>query len=136
MISALTLPITLAIGLVVFPAVVLAGDKTVPEATAASEADTTVNAEAEPGTDIAQGDIEAGEKLYMKDCRGCHGPTAKGVSSYPKLAGQPHEYLVEQLERYRSGEKIGPNTMLMAPRAKKLSDEDIANVVSFITSIE
>ena len=40
------------------------------------------------------------------------------------------------LERYRSGEKIGPNTMLMAPRARKLSDEDIGDVVAFITSLE
>ena len=81
-------------------------------------------------------DVTAGEELYMKECRGCHGPTAKGVSSYPKLVGQPAEYLVERLERYRAGEKIGPNTMLMAPRAKNLSDQDIGNVVAFIKSLE
>ena len=81
-------------------------------------------------------DVTAGEELYMPECRGCHGPTAKGVSSYPKLVGQPAEYLVERLERYRAGEKIGPNTMLMAPRAKNLSDQDIGNVVAFIKSLE
>lgn len=81
-------------------------------------------------------DVAAGETLYKKECRGCHGPTAKGVSSYPKLAGQPVEYLVDRLERYRKGEKFGPNTPLMAPRAKKLSDEDIVNVANFIASIE
>ena len=81
-------------------------------------------------------DAEAGEALYKKNCRACHGPTAKGVSSYPKLAGQPFDDLVDKLHRYRSGEKIGPNTMLMAPRAKKLSDDDINNIVAFITSLE
>lgn len=77
-------------------------------------------------------DIEAGGKLYKKDCRGCHGPTAKGLASYPKLVGHPREYLVQRLEQYRAGEKLGPNTPLMAPRAKKLSDDDIINIASFI----
>jgi len=75
-----------------------------------------------------------GEALYKKNCRGCHGPTAKGLASYPRLAGQPPEYLVERLEKYRAGEKLGPNTPLMAPRAKKLSDEDIINIVNYIVT--
>lgn len=81
-------------------------------------------------------DIEAGEATYKKQCRACHGPTAKGLASYPKLLNQPAEYLVDRLERYRKGEKIGPNTGLMAPRAKKLSDDDIANIAAFIVSLK
>lgn len=77
-------------------------------------------------------DIEAGQKLYKKECRGCHGRTGKGLSSYPKLVGHPPDYLIDRLERYRAGEKFGPNTPLMAPRAKKLSDEDIQNLVTYI----
>ena len=81
-------------------------------------------------------DVEAGGKLYKKSCRGCHGPTAKGLASYPKLVGQTPEYLIDKLERYRAGEKFGPNTPLMAPRAKALSDEDIVNISHFIVSLE
>ncbi|MBG6200490.1 cytochrome c553 [Labrenzia sp. EL_13] len=79
-------------------------------------------------------DVEVGNSLYKKNCRACHGPTAKGLASYPKLVGHPAEYLVDRLERYRAGEKFGPNTPLMAPRAKKLSDEDISNIVTFIVT--
>ena len=79
-------------------------------------------------------DVAEGEALYKKNCRGCHGPTAKGLASYPRLVGQPPEYLVERLEKYRAGEKLGPNTPLMAPRAKKLSDEDIINIVNYIVT--
>lgn len=79
-------------------------------------------------------DVEVGKSLYKKNCRACHGPTAKGLASYPKLVGHPAEYLVDRLERYRAGEKFGPNTPLMAPRAKKLSDEDISNIVTFIVT--
>jgi len=94
------------------------------------------------GTDEAEtaavvvGDGELGAALYKKECRGCHGPTAKGLASYPKLREQTAEYLIDKLERYRAGEKFGPNTPLMAPRAKKLSDDDIVNIATFITSLE
>ncbi|MEO1549994.1 MAG: c-type cytochrome [Pseudomonadota bacterium] len=89
-----------------------------------------------PQPAVALGDVEHGQALYKKECRACHGPTAKGVSSYPKLRGHTVEYLVDKLERYRKGEKFGPNTPLMAPKAKKLSDEDILNLSTFITSLD
>ncbi|WP_289032946.1 c-type cytochrome [uncultured Roseibium sp.] len=79
-------------------------------------------------------DVEAGGKIYNKQCRSCHGPKAQGMASFPKLAGQPADYIAMRLTQYRSGEKVGPNTPLMAPRAKKLSDEDIANISSFIAT--
>ena len=91
---------------------------------------------AEGKVGVAVADAAAGEKLYRKSCRACHGPTGKGLSSYPKLLGQSVEYLVDRLERYRKGEKFGPNTPLMAPNAKKLSDEDIVNLSAFIASFE
>ena len=80
-------------------------------------------------------DIAAGKALYKKTCRNCHGPTAKGMASYPKLVGFSAEYLADKLKQYRSGRKIGPNTALMAPNAKGLSDDDIANISAFIVSI-
>lgn len=79
-------------------------------------------------------DLVDGEALYKKNCRACHGPTAKGMASFPKLVGHPAEYLVDRLERYRAGERIGPNTSLMALNAKNLSDDDIAKLVTFIVS--
>lgn len=79
-------------------------------------------------------DIDAGEKLYKKECRACHGPSAKGVSSAPGLAGKPADYLTQRLKQYRAGERLGPNAPLMAPRAKKLSDDDISNVFHFLVT--
>lgn len=82
------------------------------------------------------GDVAAGAKRYKRECRQCHGPKGKGASSYPKLIGHPADFLVDRLERYRAGEKIGPNTPLMAPRAKKLKDKDIADLTAFILSLQ
>ena len=85
---------------------------------------------------IAQ-DSAHGEELYQSVCKNCHGPTAKGMASFPKLAGQPADYLVSRLEAYRAGEKVGPNTALMRPHATELSDEDIADLAAYIaTSFE
>jgi len=99
----------------------------------------SLSAEAEESgnstTETSTFDIEAGAAQYKMTCRRCHGPTAKGLASFPKLAGQSQEYLSDRLERYRKGEKLGPNTGLMAPVAKELSDQDILDITHFITSI-
>ena len=79
-------------------------------------------------------DAAAGETLYQSVCKNCHGPTAKGMASFPKLAGNTAEYLSTRLERYRAGEKVGPNTALMRPHAKELSDEDIAALAEYIAT--
>lgn len=80
-------------------------------------------------------DIEAGKKLYKKTCKNCHGPTAKGMASFPKLVDKEVAYLMERLAQYRAGEQLGPNTPLMAPQAVKLSDEDIANISHYIAAL-
>lgn len=82
-----------------------------------------------------ESDAGAGEKLYRRNCRACHGATAKGASSYPRLVGHPADYLIDKLERYRAGEKFGPNTPLMAQRVKDLDDQDFADVTAYILSL-
>ena len=79
-------------------------------------------------------DLSAGETLYKKSCKNCHGPTAKGMASFPKLTGNSAEYLIDRLTRYRDGEKFGPNTPLMMPQAANLSNADIANIANYIST--
>lgn len=81
------------------------------------------------------GDQAAGKKLYRRNCRACHGATAKGASSYPRLVGLSEGYLIDKLERYRAGEVFGPNTPLMAQRVRQLTDQDFADVVAYILSL-
>ncbi|TGN40396.1 c-type cytochrome [Marinobacter confluentis] len=79
-------------------------------------------------------DESAGETLYSSNCAQCHGPKAKGMASFPSLAGRDAEYLSSRLEQYRAGEKVGANSGLMIPNAKNLSDDDIANLAAYISS--
>ncbi|MGR3633365.1 MAG: c-type cytochrome [Limimaricola soesokkakensis] len=108
--------------------------------TAADGASAGVDAKAEAdgaAVEVASADLEAGEDLYKKVCRACHGPKAQGMASFPKLAGHDADYLAARLHQYRAGEKVGDNSALMMPIAKKLSDAEIANVAAYIaTGIE
>lgn len=94
----------------------------------------SVQAGEQEGAENQVANIAAGEEIYQEVCRNCHGPKAQGIASYPKLADKSVDYITERLERYRAGEKIGPNSMLMIPHARELSDEDIANLANYITT--
>lgn len=85
-------------------------------------------------TPAAAQDLASGEALYQKSCRNCHGPRAQGMASFPKLSHQSEEYLVMRLEQYRAGEKVGPNSALMEPNARSLSDEDITDLAAYIAT--
>lgn len=78
------------------------------------------------------GDAVAGDKRYHQSCHACHGPAGKGVSSYPKISGNPVEYTREKLMAYRSGQKIGPNSGLMIMMAKPLTDDEIENLSAYL----
>ncbi|MDG1157477.1 MAG: c-type cytochrome [Litorivicinaceae bacterium] len=78
------------------------------------------------------GDAEAGDIRYHQSCHACHGPAGKGVSSYPKISGNPVEYTREKLMAYRSGQTIGPNSGLMIMMAKPLTDEEIENLSAYL----
>lgn len=79
-------------------------------------------------------DIAAGEAKYASNCAQCHGRTGRGAGAFPSVTGKTQEHHVERLTRYREGERIGPNTALMAPNARNLSDEDIADLAAFMAT--
>ncbi len=80
----------------------------------------------------ASGDVAAG-KAKAATCAGCHG--ANGISNnplWPNLAGQKAAYPEKQLKAFRSGERKDP---MMAPMVGSLSDEDIANLAAYYSSL-
>ena len=85
---------------------------------------------------VMAGDPEAG-KIKSYTCTGCHGiPGYKNVYPtfhVPKLGGQNEAYLVAALKAYRDGER-DHKTMVLQSEA--LSDEDIADIAAYFTSLE
>jgi cytochrome c553 len=102
------------------------------ESHAAAEAEQTE--EASPAVMAEDVDLDAAKSIFTRSCRGCHGNKAQGVASYPKLSDKTPEYIVEKLETYRAGERIGPNSVLMIQNAKGLSDLEIASLAVYVTT--
>lgn len=84
----------------------------------------------------AQGDPEAG-KEKVATCAACHGTDGIGTAPiYPNLAGQKATYLENALKAYRDGQRGGAMAAMMTPQAKGLSDEDIADIAAYYSSLE
>jgi cytochrome c553 len=65
-------------------------------------------------------------------CAVCHGQ--QGISVLPQaphIAGQPEDYLAQQLKAYRSGKR---HHEMMSLIAKPLSDDDIALLAAYFAS--
>jgi cytochrome c553 len=82
------------------------------------------------------GDLEKG----LPSCIGCHSPNGAGIAAagFPHLSGQHATYIAKQLTDFRK-EEAGRNNdgdaMIMRTIARKLSDEDIAAVSSYIQGL-
>jgi len=70
-------------------------------------------------------------------CHSCHGYNGRGAYPvYPRLANQKYVYLVNQLKKWRDGSRANDPLSQMQKVAQKLTDEDIYNVATFLTSAE
>ncbi len=65
-------------------------------------------------------------------CLGCHGSTARGLASFPRLAGQQPAYLKKQLLNFKNKtRKGGPMNSIAA----SLSEQDIDEIVTYLGNL-
>jgi cytochrome c553 len=77
-------------------------------------------------------DLTKGEATYAAVCAACHGADGNsGTPAYPKLAQQHPEYLVKQLQEFKSDKRASP---IMKGFASVLSDEDMRNVAYWVAA--
>ena len=80
----------------------------------------------------AKPDLVKGEAKYTAVCASCHGADGNsGTPANPKLAGQHQQYLVKQLQEFKSGKR---NNAVMKGFASDLSDEDMKNVSAWLAA--
>ena len=84
------------------------------------------------GVAQADGDAAAG-KVKAAVCAACHGADGNGGANplWPKQAGQHVEYIVKQLQDFKSGARKDP---IMNGMAASLSDQDMLNVATYFNS--
>ena len=98
--------------------------------------------QADPGKDL-----ELGRKIYrggilekeVAACTACHGPSGNGnlLAGFPRISGQPVEYLENQLKAYREGERTSDEEYggMMRDIAEKLTDSEISAVANYMTGL-
>jgi cytochrome c len=78
-----------------------------------------------------------GKALYTaKGCPACHGPDGNKPlgPGYPKTKGQDETYIINQIKAFKSGERKGAQSALMAPMAMTLNDKETAAIAKFLAS--
>lgn len=84
----------------------------------------------------AEPDLERGQQLH-RQCALCHGQYSQGIigGKYPRMAGMPEYYLIEMIEKYKSGELDYP-AMTVVGGLRTLSQEDIESLAAYISDID
>lgn len=86
------------------------------------------------------GDVSNGQLKYAM-CSACHGPSADGNKALkaPRLKGLNDWYIVDQLKSFKAGRRGSHEKdtagKTMAPMALALSEKDMADIATFIISL-
>ena len=107
-----------------------ATDAAKPAVQAEAKAEPKVEAKVE--VKASKPDLALGAAKYEAVCVACHGADGNsGVPANPKLAQQHPEYLIKQLQEFKSGKR---NNAIMKGFASTLSDDDMRNIAYWAAS--
>ena len=135
MMRPLTIAACLALTTAVFAAVAQ-GAKAPATTTAPAPAAAATPAPIAPIAPVSKGNADTGRQLTYT-CQGCHGITGykNAYPNYhvPKIGGQSSEYLVNALSEYKKGARKHPT---MQAQSQSFSDQDIADIAAFLSSLK
>lgn len=85
-------------------------------------------------------EVAAGKKIFengiesegVPACNACHGDTAAGTPTIPRLAGQHREYLAAQILAFRTNQRNNP---VMHANVEHITDEQIRDVAAYLSSL-
>lgn len=81
----------------------------------------------------AAGDAAKGAAIATTVCAACHGADGNSVMTMnPKLAGQHPEYLVKQLNNFKSGERA--NAVMAGMAATLATPQDVLDVAAYFAA--
>ena len=81
----------------------------------------------------ASGDAGRGAEKAKTVCAACHGAHGESAGpDFPKLAGEPADYLETALHHYKGG--VRRKNPIMMGMAATLSEQDIADLAAYFSS--
>ena len=128
------LPLAACLALATLPLAALTAQQEAPAAApAATEATAPAAA---PAAKPLVGNADTGRTLSYT-CQGCHGiegyKNAYPSFKVPKIGGQSADYLANALTEYRTGNRKHPT---MQAQAQSFSDQDIADIAAFLSTVK
>jgi cytochrome c553 len=87
---------------------------------------------------------KAGEAIYrggimgknVPACMACHSADGAGIPiEFPRLAGQHPQYVIAQLQAFRSGARANDPNAMMRTIAGKLSDDEMKAVAEYVSGL-
>lgn len=83
----------------------------------------------------AEGDADAGAKLYKAECQSCHGKKGEGKKSAPMLSGQYTQYLNRQIGKFIAGERLHDEDLKDWKKdvLNQLKPEEIRDILAYLS---
>lgn len=78
--------------------------------------------------------LATGENKRTSACSVCHGDDLEGLGPVAGIAGRSPSYMARQLYDIRQGTRNGSWTKLMKPVVRNLSEEDVLDIVAYVSS--
>ncbi len=100
--------------------------------------------QAKPGTAKDKEVALLGQKIYrggvqgsgVPACASCHGANGQGIPvQFPRLAGQHAGYTVDQLNKFRNGERANDAAKMMRVIAAKMTPQEMEAVAQYIQGL-
>jgi len=87
--------------------------------------------------------VAEGERVYHEGnretgvpaCAGCHTQNGGGAPRFPMIAAQNADYVVQQLQNFRSGTRTNDFGTLMRTVVARLSDAELQAVAQYVASM-
>jgi len=86
----------------------------------------------------AEGNVEAGKKLYKRECDSCHGPQGWGdeEDGVPMLAGQYTSYLWRQVDKYVAKLHIHDETEPEDEQLGEFRREELRDIFAYLSTAD
>jgi cytochrome c553 len=91
----------------------------------------STTSQAYPPNATEKGDPSKAEAIVTSVCSGCHGQDGNSVTpTYPKLAGLGYEYILKQLNDFKSGKR---KNAVMSGMVASLTPDDMMNLAAYFS---
>ena len=80
--------------------------------------------------------VSTGGAGKTQACSGCHGDKLQGAEDIPGIAGRSPVYIARQIYSFKNGVRKGPMADIMKTVVGKLSDDDVVQIASYVSSLD